>query len=98
MIRSMSGKTHEVLTAACFTTPTTQIVKHHTTKVTFAALTDAEINYYVNTYKPLDKAGAYGIQEWIGLIGITSITGSYNNVVGLPTHLVYETLMELIKS
>ena len=62
------------------------------TKVTFKALTNDEIWYYVKTYKPLDKAGAYGIQEWIGAIGITSVEGSYNNVVGLPTHLLYKTL------
>ncbi len=97
MIQSMAGTTHEVLTAVCFTTPTKSIVVDDITKVTFAELTKDEINHYVDTYKPLDKAGAYGIQEWIGLIGITTITGNYNNVVGLPTHLVYKTLKELVK-
>ncbi|HLT32751.1 MAG TPA: Maf family protein [Aquaticitalea sp.] len=61
-------------------------------KVTFKELTPEEINYYIRTFKPFDKAGAYGIQEWIGLIGVTKIEGSYFNVMGLPTHLVYETL------
>jgi septum formation protein len=92
MIKSLSNKTHEVMTSICFTQLTQQKVVNTITKVTFKALTDDEIWYYVNTYKPLDKAGAYGIQEWIGAIGITNIEGSYNNVVGLPTHLLYETL------
>jgi len=92
MIKSLSNKTHEVMTSICFTQTTQQKVVNTITKVTFKALTDDEIWYYVNTYKPLDKAGAYGIQEWIGAIAITNIEGSYNNVVGLPTHLLYETL------
>ncbi|MBL86383.1 MAG: septum formation protein Maf [Winogradskyella sp.] len=92
MIKSLSNKTHEVMTSICFTQLTQQKVVNTITKVTFKALTDDEIWYYVNTYEPLDKAGAYGIQEWIGAIGITNIEGSYNNVVGLPTHLLYETL------
>ena len=92
MIKSLSNKTHEVMTSICFTQPTQQKIVNTITKVTFKALTDDEIWYYVNTYKPLDKAGAYGIQEWIGAIGIINIKGSYNNVVGLPTHLLYETL------
>ena len=92
MIKSLSNTTHEVVTSICFTQNTEQKIVNTITKVTFKALTDDEIWYYVNNYKPLDKAGAYGIQEWIGAIGITSIEGSYNNVVGLPTHLLYETL------
>ncbi len=92
MIKSLSNKTHEVMTSICFTQSTQQKIVNTITKVTFKALTDDEIWYYVNTYEPLDKAGAYGIQEWIGAIGITNIEGSYNNVVGLPTHLLYETL------
>jgi len=60
--------------------------------VTFKALSNEEINYYINTYKPFDKAGAYGIQEWIGQIAVTKIEGSYFNVMGLPVHLVYKTL------
>jgi septum formation protein len=92
MIQSLSNKTHEVVTSICFTQTTSQELVNTITKVTFKPLTDEEIWYYVKTFKPLDKAGAYGIQEWIGAIGITKIEGSYNNVVGLPTHLLYETL------
>jgi septum formation protein len=92
MIKSLSDTSHEVVTSICFSQKSEQKIVNTKTKVTFKALTDDEIWYYVKTYKPLDKAGAYGIQEWIGAIGITSIEGSYNNVVGLPTHLLYETL------
>ena len=92
MIKSLSNKTHEVVTSICFTLKTEQRIVNTITKVTFKALTDEEIWYYVKHFKQLDKAGAYGIQEWIGAIAITSIEGSYNNVVGLPTHLLYETL------
>ncbi|WP_400078426.1 Maf-like protein [Winogradskyella sp. R77965] len=92
MIKSLSNTSHQVLTSICFTHKVEQKIVNTTTKVTFKALSDDEIWYYVNNYKPLDKAGAYGIQEWIGAIGITNIEGSYNNVVGLPTHLLYETL------
>ncbi|WP_299365487.1 Maf-like protein [Winogradskyella sp.] len=98
MIKSLSSKTHEVMTSICFTQQTNQKLVNTTTKVTFKPLTDEEIWFYVNTYKPLDKAGAYGIQEWIGAIGITRIEGSYNNVVGLPTHLFYETLINIINT
>ncbi len=97
MIKSLSNKTHEVVTSICFTLKSEQRLVNTITKVTFKSLTDEEIQYYVNTFKPLDKAGAYGIQEWIGAIGITSIEGSYNNVVGLPTHLLYETLNNIAK-
>ena len=92
MIKSMSNKTHDVITSICFTQKESQIIIHTTTKVTFRALEDKEIWYYIKKFKPFDKAGAYGIQEWIGSVGITNIEGSYNNVVGLPTHLLYETL------
>ena len=92
MLSAMSDTTHEVITSVCFTTPSTQKTVNAVTKVTFKALTEAEISYYISTCKPFDKAGAYGIQEWIGHIGITAIEGSYFNVVGLPTHLVYKTL------
>tara|TARA_R110002012_G_scaffold242788_1_gene417234 strand:- start:59807 stop:60397 length:591 start_codon:yes stop_codon:yes gene_type:complete len=98
MIKSMSNTTHEVITSVCFTTTEKQKTVNAVTKVTFKALTDAEINYYIETCKPFDKAGAYGIQEWIGQIGITKIEGSYFNVVGLPTHLVYQTLQQFISS
>ena len=97
MIASFSNQTHEVITSVCFTTPYQTKTIHNTTKVTFKELSDKEIAYYVNTFNPLDKAGAYGIQEWIGLIGISKIEGSYYTVMGLPTHLVYETLIALAK-
>ncbi|MFK5972502.1 MAG: Maf-like protein [Flavobacteriaceae bacterium] len=96
MLKTLSNDWHEVITSVCFTTLDTQKVIHHATKVKFKALTNDEIWFYVNTYKPFDKAGAYGIQEWIGLIGIEEIQGSYSNVVGLPTHLVYKTLMRMV--
>jgi septum formation protein len=98
MIKSLSNTTHEVVTSICLTQKSEQKVVNTITKVTFKALADDEIWYYVNNYKPLDKAGAYGIQEWIGAIAITSVEGSYNNVVGLPTHLLYETLNTIVES
>ena len=96
MIRSMSGQTHEVITSVCFTTTKDQKTVNCDTKVTFKDFTDDEIWYYVKNFNPVDKAGAYGIQEWIGQIGVTKIEGSYFNVMGLPVHLVYETLTNLI--
>ena len=93
MIKSLSGKTHEVITSVCFTSKTKQIVINDTTKVTFKQFTEVEIWYYINNYKPFDKAGAYGIQEWIGQIGVTKLEGSYFNVMGFPVHLVYKTLI-----
>jgi septum formation protein len=98
MIKALSDTTHEVVTSICFSQKSEQKIVNTITKVTFKALTDNEIRYYVETYKPLDKAGAYGIQEWIGAIGITNIEGSYNNVVGLPTHLLYKTLNAIAES
>ncbi|GAA4271906.1 Maf-like protein [Aquimarina gracilis] len=98
MIASLSNDTHEVITSVCFKTQQQTKIVHHKTKVTFKELTKKEIEYYVNTHKPLDKAGAYGIQEWIGFIAISNIEGSYFNVMGLPTHLVYETLTTLATS
>jgi len=98
MIKSLSNSTHEVITSVCFTTKTHQKTVNAVTKVTFKNLEDEEIQYYVDICIPLDKAGAYGIQEWIGQIGITKIEGSYFNVVGLPTHLVYKTLNSLVSS
>lgn len=98
MIASLSGKTHEVITSVCFKTPKITKIINQTTRVTFKHLTTQEIDYYVDTFSPLDKAGAYGIQEWIGYIGITNIEGSYFNVMGLPVQLVYETLIELVGS
>ncbi|MDT0690659.1 Maf-like protein [Salegentibacter sp. F188] len=97
MITSLSGKEHQVITSVCFTTAEKQETLNCVTKVKFKSLTSEEIEYYVRQYKPFDKAGGYAIQEWIGLIGITNIEGSYVNVVGLPTHLVYKKLMEFVK-
>ena len=97
MIQSLSGSSHKVITSVCFKTNNAKKIINYTTEVTFKKLTESEIDFYVDNYHPLDKAGAYGIQEWIGLIGITNINGSYFNVVGLPTHLVYETLMTMVK-
>lgn len=96
MIQSLSNSTHEVITSVCFTTTNFQKTVNAVTRVTFKILTNSEIDHYINTCKPFDKAGSYGIQEWIGQIGITKIEGSYCNVVGLPTHLVYKTLNALI--
>lgn len=96
MLRTMSGDWHEVITSVCLTTVKTQKTVHAITKVKFKEFLDEELEFYINQYQPYDKAGAYGIQEWIGMIGISEIKGSYSNVVGLPTHLVYKTLMELV--
>ncbi len=96
IIKSLSDATHEVITSICFTTTTYEKTLHAITKVTFKALSNEEILYYVNTFSPFDKAGAYGIQEWIGLIGVTKLEGSYFNVMGLPTHLVYKTLNAIV--
>jgi septum formation protein len=98
MIKSLSNSTHDVITSVCFTTKTLQKTVNAITKVTFKNLEDEEIQYYLDSCKPFDKAGAYGIQEWIGQIGIIKIEGSYFNVVGLPTHLVYKTLNTFISS
>ena len=98
ILKSLSNATHEVITSVCFTTKTFQKTLYDITKVTFKALTDDEINYYITTCKPFDKAGAYGIQEWIGQIGVTKLEGSYFNVMGLPTHLVYKTLNDIAEA
>ncbi len=96
MLTALSDDWHEVLTSVCFSTTTKQTMVNHTTSVKFKALTADEIQFYIHQYRPFDKAGAYGIQEWIGLICIEEIRGSYANVVGLPTHLVYKTLMNMV--
>ena len=95
MLRQLSGKTHQVITGVCLTTNNKQVTFADITDVSFADLTDEEIKYYVDNFRPLDKAGAYGIQEWIGLAGVTGIKGSYFNVVGLPVHRVYAELKKL---
>jgi len=98
MLKSMSGQTHEVITSICVRTKTSQKTVHDVTKVTFKAFSDEELNYYINNFDMLDKAGAYGIQDWIGLIGVTNLEGSYFNVMGLPTHLLYKTLIAIAES
>ena len=96
MLKKMSGEWHQVITSVCFTTNERQIIQHSITEVKFIELSIEEIRHYIKEYQPFDKAGAYGIQEWLGLIGIEQIKGSYTNVVGLPTQLVYETLSKLV--
>jgi len=92
MLRELSGQTHQVITGVALTTQQQQRHFSVETDVTFKELTDEEIDYYVQTYKPFDKAGAYGIQEWIGHIGVTALNGSYFNVMGLPVQRIYEAL------
>lgn len=93
ILKLLSGSTHKVITSVCFSTKDRREVINETTKVTFRALSDEAIHYYLTNYKPFDKAGAYGIQDWIGLIGISKVDGSYTNVVGLPTDRVYDYLI-----
>ena len=95
MLASLSGSMHEVYTSVCFKSKNFQQVVNDVTKVWFKELTQDEIDYYVSNYKPFDKAGSYGIQEWLGYIAIHKIEGSFFNVMGLPTHLVYKTLIEI---
>ena len=96
MLKRLSDTDHEVVTAVTMRDKDKTVTKCDSTIVTFKKLTDEEIEHYVDVYKPYDKAGAYGIQEWIGFIGITGIKGSYFNVVGFPTHLVYDMLLEFL--
>lgn len=95
MLRMLSGKTHHVITGVCLTTSEFQKSFTTTTEVTFAKLSEEEIDYYVEKYRPLDKAGAYGIQEWIGFVGVEAINGSYFNVMGLPIQRLYKELAKL---
>ena len=95
MLRMLSGKTHHVVTGVCLTTKEEQRHFSVTTEVSFKELTDREINYYISHYKPFDKAGAYGIQEWIGYIGCTGLNGSYFNVMGLPVQRIYEEMLKM---
>lgn len=92
MLRTLSGKKHLVITGVTISTQDKEISFAVTTEVSFATFTDDEIEYYVSTYKPYDKAGAYGIQEWIGFIGVQGISGSYFNVMGLPVQRLYQEL------
>ena len=92
MLHLISGRTHQVITGVCMTTKAQQRRFSVTTEVTFKELTNDEINHYIETYRPFDKAGAYGIQEWIGYIGVTQLQGSYFNVMGLPVQRIYTEL------
>ena len=96
MLKKLSGVTHQVTTGVCLTTKTNQRHFSVTTDVTFKQLTDEEINHYIEVYKPYDKAGAYGIQEWIGYVGVTCLHGSYFNVMGLPVQRIYNELATFI--
>ena len=95
MLRALSGRTHQVTTGVCMVAKDQDRRFSVTTDVTFKQLTDEEISYYIQTYKPYDKAGAYGIQEWIGCIGVTGLSGSYYNVMGLPIQRIYQVLKSL---
>lgn len=94
MIKNLSGNQHDVVSGVCIKTLGKTVVFSVTSSVVFNDLTDEEINHYVDSYKPMDKAGAYGIQEWIGVIGIREIQGSFYNVMGLPTHRLWEELKQ----
>ena len=98
MLSILSGETHEVITSVCLSTKEKQTCIQATTKVSISALLKADITNYAKTYKPLDKAGGYGIQDWIGLIGVSKIVGSYTNVVGLPTEKTYQLLLPYLPS
>lgn len=95
MLQKLSGKTHQVISGICVKSHEKHLSQSCVTEVNMREISREEIDYYINTFKPYDKAGSYGIQEWIGAVAITSIKGSYNNVVGLPTHLVKPMLIEL---
>ena len=93
MLKQLANQTHEVITSVCLKSIDKTEVFHCVTKVTFSNLSDEAIRYYLDNYQPFDKAGSYGIQDWIGLIGISKIEGSYTNVVGLPTEMLFQKLM-----
>jgi septum formation protein len=92
MLRALSGKTHQVITGVCISTLQRRKVFHVISDVRFARLTEAEIEYYLHNFKPYDKAGSYGVQEWIGFVGVEHINGSYFNVMGLPVQRLYNEL------
>ena len=95
MLRKLSGRTHQVITGVTLLARSMKKTFSVTSEVTFDVLTEEEINYYVSRYQPLDKAGAYGIQEWIGYVGVSSLRGSYFNVMGLPVQRLYKELKTL---
>ena len=94
MLKQLAGRTHQVVTGVAIVTPAKQQTFAVTSDVTFAPLTDAEIDFYVSHYRPFDKAGAYGIQEWIGLVAVEELRGSFFNVMGLPVQRLYGVLKE----
>ena len=96
MLQQLANQTHEVITSVCLKSIDKTDVFHSVTKVTFANLSDEAIRYYLDNYQPFDKAGSYGIQDWIGLIVISKIEGSYTNVVGLPTEMLFQKLMNYV--
>lgn len=95
MLQKLSGRTHRVITGVCLTTVAFQKTFASVTEVTFAELSEEEIRYYVTNYRPFDKAGAYGVQEWIGYVAVTGIRGSFYNVMGLPVQRLYQELNKL---
>lgn len=97
MLTKLSGRSHQVTTGVCLTTKEHQVAFSVTTDVTFKELTDEEMDYYIKKYQPMDKAGAYGIQEWIGYIGCTGLNGSYYNVMGLPVQRIYTELLRFTR-
>ena len=96
ILSHLSGQTHTVITGVCIRHQNNRDIFSVSTQVYFDTLTETEIAFYIDHYHPFDKAGAYGIQDWIGLIGVTNLEGSYFNVMGLPVHLVYQTLLNLV--
>jgi septum formation protein len=94
ILKKLSNNTHQVFSSVCFKTTKTAAIINDATEVSFAELTDEMIHFYLENFKPFDKAGAYGIQEWIGSVGVIKIEGSYNNIVGFPTQKVNDFLMQ----
>ena len=94
MLKKLSNKTHQVLTAITLKSNTKSITRTDVANVTFSDITEEEINYYIQQYQPFDKAGSYGVQEWLGMAKIEKIEGSYYTIMGLPTHLIYKILKE----
>lgn len=94
MLQKLSGKAHDVISGVCISSMQKSIIFDDITQVFFKELSTEQINYYIDQYQPFDKAGAYGIQEWIGMIGVEKIIGSYYNVMGLPIHKVYDNLKQ----
>ena len=97
MLSLLAGNVHKVTTGVCILSSEKEIIFDDTTTVTFGNLSREEIEFYVDHYKPYDKAGAYGAQDWIGMVAIEKITGSYFNVMGLPIHLVYRHLTDILQ-